>query len=243
MGKNRKAVSLGLVVLDSNIRKDLAETDTDVRIRPLRRSCSDRRNLDPLVGRRVRMRRIQKLLLAQTNRLQAFGGNPEGHRQNIANSIGPSLAQGEIEVAPAPRRGMAYDQEFVTDQSGVAQRIGNTPDRAIGIGPNDRGVFIKLDIDDEPRQVEQRGRDRRPLRWYRIGLRLYSGGSLLTQCGSVNIRRGLRSGKLVDPAFARPGRLPLRWKLSLSLSLGLSLSLNLKFWLNLNSRNLGLSGG
>ncbi len=95
------------------------------------------------------MRRIQQLLLAQTNRLQAFSGDLEGGHQNIANSVGPSLTQGEIEVASTSRRGMAYNQEFVTEQSGVAERVGNTPERAIGIGPNDRGVLIELNIDDE----------------------------------------------------------------------------------------------
>ena len=58
------------------------------------------------------------------------------------------LTQGEIEVTSTSRRGMVYNQEFVTEQSGVAERVSNTPERAIRIGPNDRGVLIELNIDD-----------------------------------------------------------------------------------------------
>jgi len=203
-------------------------------------SCCDRRNLDPLVGCRIRVRRIQQLLLAQSNRLQAFRGDLEGGHQNIANSVRPSLTEGEIEVAPTSRGGVAYNQEFVSEQSGITERIGDTPERAIGIGPNDRRVFIELNIDDEPRQVKQCGRDRRPLRRYRIGLRFNSGSNLLPQGGHINIRKALESDELVDPAFTRLGR--LRLNLSLKLSLNLKLNLNLRFWLNLSSSDLGSSG-
>jgi hypothetical protein len=47
--------------------------------------ASHSHNLDPLVGRRVRMDGIQQLLFAQTDRLKAFWRNLESSHEHVAD--------------------------------------------------------------------------------------------------------------------------------------------------------------
>jgi hypothetical protein len=69
----------------------------------------------------------------------------------------------------------------------------------IGFGANDGGVLVKPNLDRELRQFEQLGRDRRPFCRHPVRSRLHPVGNLLPQRGDIQIGRGFKAGKLVDP--------------------------------------------
>src|SRR6185437_9071220 len=64
---------------------------------------ADGDDLDLEIGRRGRVCPIDELLLAEAQRLNAFGGNLEGINQRIADRIRAALAQHRIGLAPAVR--------------------------------------------------------------------------------------------------------------------------------------------
>ena len=69
------------------------------------------------------------------------------------------------------------------------QRVGDAPDRLVGIRQHDRRVGVELDVDIEARQLGKLGRDRRPLLRRRLVLRsgLRPLEHLLTQRRDVEI--------------------------------------------------------
>src|SRR5260370_16477229 len=109
---------------------------------------------------------------------------------------------------------MADNQEFVCQQRWMIERIGDAPQHPIRLGPNDRSVFIKLNIGNNLRQLEQLAGNRRSLDRRCIGLRLNPFQGLLTQGSDIEIRRRFKPGKLVYPFFRCPAFLGLAaaWK-------------------------------
>src|ERR1700685_3979785 len=81
-------------------------------------------NLDLPIGRRRWMHGILQLLLAETDRLQAFCRYLERRHQNVADGGGSSWAEGEIIAPPAGRVGMADNQEAISQQCRIGQNIG-----------------------------------------------------------------------------------------------------------------------
>src|SRR5262249_30284607 len=67
----------------------------------------NRQNLDLLVGRRSRMRGIEQLLLAEPDRLDAFRRDLERVDQDVADGVGPALAQDHVAFALAVRLDVA----------------------------------------------------------------------------------------------------------------------------------------
>ena len=80
------------------------------------------------------------------------------------------------------------------------------------LGPNHGSVFVELKLGGELRQLEQVRRDQRPLerRRIRLGPRLDPIRRLLPQGGQIQIRLGIKAGKLVGPFVRRTGRRALR---------------------------------
>src|SRR5450631_2179095 len=102
---------------------------------------------------------------------------------------------------------MADNQEFVREQRRIIKRIGDAPERSIGLGPNHRRVLIELNLDGKPWQLEQLRSDGRPLQRHAIGLGLNSLQHLLPQGRELQIGRGIKADKLTDPVFRRGTRL------------------------------------
>src|ERR1700730_7177541 len=173
---------------------------------------ANRRNLDRLIDRRGRMAGVEHLLLAQADRQKTLRRNLEGVYQHFADHVGPPLAQRQIIFAPTCRYGMADDQELVSEQRRMIERIRDASERSVGFRPNHGSVFVEFYFGGELRQLEQVRRDRRPLERRGVGLRLCldSIHRLLPQRGEVLIRRGVKTAKLADPVFRRAVRLGLR---------------------------------
>ena len=121
-----------------------------------------RHDLDLLVDRRGRMGRIQQLLLAETNRLNAFWRYLERRHKHVTDRFGSPLTQRQIILAFTRRLGMTDNQESIGRQCGIVESIGDAAERLIGFRPDDRRVGIELNIDVEMRQLEQLRGDRRP---------------------------------------------------------------------------------
>src|SRR3954463_11560343 len=67
--------------------------------------ASDRRDLDLRVHRRPRFGAVQQLLLTKPEGHQTLRRNLEGVDQDVADHVGPALAQRQVEVAAAARGG------------------------------------------------------------------------------------------------------------------------------------------
>src|ERR1700686_1331512 len=164
------------------------------------------------IDRRGRTVVVQHLLLAEAEGLKALARNFERVDHDVADHVGPPLAERQIVFASAGRGGMADDQEFVCPQRGMAERIGDSPERPVGFRPNHRAVLVELDIGGGLREVEQFRRDRRPFERGGVGLGpgLDAVRCRLLQGGDIDIRRGVGAGEPDSPFFRRAGRLGLR---------------------------------
>src|SRR6266404_1486770 len=101
-------------------------------------------------------------------------------------------------------------QEFVCQQFRIGKHIGDAAERLIRFGANDGRVFVKPNLDDELRQLEQLGGNRRPFCRHSVRSRFYPVGNLLPQRGDIQIRRSFKAGKLVDPVRRCAARRGLR---------------------------------
>src|ERR1700687_6068238 len=177
---------------------------------PALKHFADSHDVDLLVGGRRRTSAVQELLLAKTDGLKPLRRNLEGVYQDFTDHVGPPLAQRQIVFAPARRRGMAANQEFVSQQRRMVERISDAPQYPIRLVPNDGRDFNQFNFGHKLRQRRQLSADGRPLYRRCIGLRLNAFQGLLSQGSDIQIRRGFKPGKLVDPFFRCAGRLSLR---------------------------------
>src|ERR1700721_717774 len=88
------------------------------------------------------MGRILQLLLAETNRLNAFWGYLERRHKHATDRFGSSLTQGQIILALTRRLGVTDNQEPIGRQRRIVESIGDAAERLIGFRSDDgRGGF------------------------------------------------------------------------------------------------------
>src|ERR1700733_2614472 len=108
------------------------------------------------------MARILQLLLAETNRLNAFWRYLERRHKHATDRFGSSLTQGQIILALTRRLGVTDNQEPIGRHRRIVESMGDAAAGLIGFRSADRRVGIEVHLNVEMWQFEQRRRDSRP---------------------------------------------------------------------------------
>src|SRR6267154_733720 len=168
--------------------------------------------LDLLVGGRGRMGGVEQLFLAKADRLDPLYRDLERVDQDVADRVGPALAQDHVALALSIGLDMADDQEAVRQQRRMHERIGDPSKRLVGLRPDDRRVGIELDVDVETGQALEFGHDRRALVRRRLSSRpdFRSLLGFLAEAREIQFRSGVEPAELADDVVACRRRLAVR---------------------------------